>query len=129
MVERQNAAMTAATTHYETSLDVERLLDVTFSDSISAAVELPIGSAMYGLKWPNLSTPVTIRLQVAESVGGTYAVLRKADGSGEFDPYNGTSSSAKGAIFVSDLAPFKFVKIDLDGALETTYTWNWIVKH
>src|SRR3990167_8669609 len=129
MALRTTSGAEVVTIHREQSLELEQeKLSVNFSDSISAAIALPIGDGLFGLMWPNLSTKVTVRLHVAESAAGTYRVLRKSDGTGEVDPYNGTSTSAAGAFFVSDMAPFRFCMVRLDSATKLLYRWRVVSK-
>lgn len=103
-------------------------LSSNFSTSTSGKIRIPNGFGIVGLMWPNLSTRVNIRVQVAESVSGTYRTLRKSDGTGVFDPMNGTSTSVAAAIVVLDVAPFKFMRVALNKGTGQAYRWRFVCK-
>src|SRR3990167_1051474 len=126
---RDGAAGEVGTRRWQPSLGEEdRAYKLVFSASTSAAVTLPPGTGLVGIMWNSHSSPMAIRVTVAESVAGTYRLLRKSDGSGVFDPYNGTSSSIAGAIFCSDVAPFSSMKIALKKSYASKVTFRMILK-
>lgn len=118
-----------STVRDEVSLIAEHtLLSVNFSTTVSAAIRLPPGHSLFGLIAPNLSARANIRLQVCESVSGTYRTLRKSDGTGVWDPMNGTSTSTLGAAWIPDLAPFKFCRLNLGEGFGQPYRWRIVSK-
>lgn len=127
--DQQRTFNKGAIVHDELSLAAENnLLSVNFSTTTSVAIRLPPGHTLYGLIAPTQSVRANIRLTVCESVSGTYRTLRKSDGTGVWDPMNGTSTSALGAIWIPDLAPFKFMKIYLGEGFGQKYRWRIITK-
>lgn len=89
-----------------------------------------MGTAVYGLSFPNLRNSVNVRWQVAESAGGTYRFLRpqpSATGASVVGTYT-TASSAAGAFFFPDLAPFRHAKLVLSASLTSARTFMLFPK-
>ena len=96
---------------------IEPVGTVTFTagTSLSSAIDLGKGTAVYGLSWPLMKPNVKIRFTVAESIAGTYRLVRPegaGDNSSVVGIYN-TAGSAAGFAFLPSLGPARFMKVAL----------------
>lgn len=112
----------------EPSQSQESRLTAAFSASAGATITVPSGFAIIGVLWPSFSTKAVIRFRTAESASGTYRLVRRADGTGNLDLFNGTSGSAAGAIQLTDLAFAKYINVVADAAFGASYTFRFVVK-
>lgn len=98
--------------------------------SVSPAVDLGQGTAVFGLSFPNLRDNVSVRLQVAESAAGTFRFLRpvpSVTGASVVGVYT-TASSAAGAFFFPELAPFRWARVVLSATLTSARTMMFFAK-
>ena len=101
------------------------LFTISTGQSVSPAIDLGQGTAVFGLSFPNLRNSVNVRWQVRESAAGTYRFLRPAPsitGASVIGTYT-TASSAAGAFFFPDLAPFRHARVVLSASLTSARTF------
>ena len=98
--------------------------------SVSPAVDLGLGYAVYGLSFPNLRDAVSIRFQAAESAAGTFRTV-KPEGAGAQGSVIGvytTAGSQAAAVSLPGLAPFRWVRIVTSATLTSARTFLWFAK-
>ena len=95
------------------------------SSSVHQYVDIPLGASLIAFYKGALSAGASFKFQVAISASGTYRLVRKTDDTGDLGI---TSGSTLRAVFLPDLAPFRFIKAVQNKSLASKKVFGWIVK-
>jgi len=109
----------------------QMLLKISNGASVSPAQNIPDGTAIVGIRWPNLRNAVKIQFLDLTSATAGGRLLRKSgglDSTSNVGCYLGTAASAAGCVFVPDLAGSNFFKIALTTSLTSARNFHIVFK-